>query len=56
MKLLIWIGIPFRFVMFLVIHVVVGLLAPDALPLDEDWKWVITGVDKYHRGSGRQLL
>lgn len=56
MRLLILIGIPFRFALYLIMHTVIGLLSPDALPLDEDFKWVITGMEKHRRNNGRQLI
>jgi len=56
MRILILIGIPFRFGLYVIMHTVIGLLSPDALPLDEDWTWVITGIEKHRRNNGRQPL
>lgn len=50
MKLLRLIGVPFRFMLFILIHVVIGVMEPDKIKnLDEDWKWVLGGKDKYNR-------
>jgi hypothetical protein len=43
--------------MFILIHIVIGLFEPHELGrLDTDWNWVITGIGKYDRDNGRQLI
>jgi hypothetical protein len=57
MQFLVLIGIPVRFVFYVLIHVMLGLLDPQRIEKDDnDWQWVITGVDKYRRNNGRQLI
>lgn len=52
MEILRVIGIPVRFFFYILFHIVLGLLEPGLLAnQDNDWQWVITGVDKYQRGK-----
>lgn len=53
-KLLIAIGFPLRFILFVMMRVVMAIVMPYDRDFPLDWGWVVTGVDKDDRKKQRR--